>query len=277
MSREFVPGTQIEIVRSIERGRFKHALFDFDGTVSILREGWQLVMAPVMLESICGDTEPTREIEEEVREFIDDSTGIQTILQMEHLVELVQKHGHVPQEEILDAWGYKKIYNDRLMECVNERIRKLEAGELTPVDMTLRGALDFLERLSKQDLAMYIFSGTDREDVRNEARLVGAAPYFTEIWGALRTFKEYNKEMVLKDIIKKYDLHGAEVLIVGDGPVEIRNARDLGCVAVGVASDEVRGHGWNEEKRTRLLEAGADLLIPDFSEGEALTQYLFPE
>ncbi len=275
MSRNYLPETQIEIINEVDRGRLKHALFDFDGTVSLLREGWQLVMAPLMAEMICGDTEPTSALLEEVREFIEDSTGIQTILQMEELAKMVRSHGLVPEDKVLDAQGYKDIYNERLMLRVNERIAKLDKGEMMPIDVTVRGALDFLERLSKRDLTMYIFSGTDRDDVRNEARLVGAAPYFQEIWGALKTFKDYNKEMVLKDIIAKNDLHGAEVLIVGDGPVEIRNAKATGCISIGVASDEIAGHGWDEEKRERLIKAGADIMIPDFGEGLALVEYLF--
>ena len=43
-----------------------------------------------------------------------------------------------------------------------------------------------------------------------------------------------------------------------------------------VASDEIKGQGWNEEKRERLIKAGADIMIPDFGEGEALVDYLFP-
>jgi phosphoglycolate phosphatase-like HAD superfamily hydrolase len=275
MSKNYLPETQIEIINEIDRGRLKHALFDFDGTVSLLREGWQLVMAPLMAEMICGDTEPTAAIQEEVREFIEDSTGIQTILQMEELAKMVRSHGLVPENKVLDAQGYKNIYNERLMLRVDERIAKLDKGEMMPIDVTVRGSLGFLERLSKRDLTMYIFSGTDRDDVRNEARLVGAAPYFQEIWGALKTFKDYNKEMVLKDIIAKNDLRGAEVLIVGDGPVEIRNAKANGCISIGVASDEIAGFGWNEEKRERLIKAGADIMIPDFGEGRALAEYLF--
>ncbi|MEX2015893.1 MAG: hypothetical protein WD873_04580, partial [Candidatus Hydrogenedentales bacterium] len=72
-------------------------------------------------------------------------------------------------------------------------------------------------------------------------------------------------------------LEGAEVLIIGDGPVELRTARDHGCVALGVASDEQRGHGWDETKRARLVRAGADLLVPDFAEPDALLRYLFDE
>ena len=197
MSRNCLPGTQIEIINEVERGRFKHGLFDFDGTVSLLREGWQRIMAPVMIEMICGDTEPTPEIEHEVHEYIEESTGIQTILQMQHLVEMIRAHGLVPEDRILDAQGYKKVYNDRLMVPVRERIAKLEAGEFTLEDVTLRAALDFLARLRDKGLAMYVFSGTDRADVRNETAKVGAAPFFQEIWGALKTFEEYSKEKVI--------------------------------------------------------------------------------
>ncbi|MBI4556499.1 MAG: HAD family hydrolase [Candidatus Hydrogenedentes bacterium] len=276
MSRNFLPGTQIEIINEVERGRFKHALFDFDGTVSVLREGWEKVMKPVMVQAICGDTAPTPEIEREVEKFIDESTGIQTIYQMQRLVEMVRAHGLVPEEKILDAWGYKTIYNEQLMVPVRDRIARYEKGELTIEQVTLRGALEFLKRLAGRGVTLYVFSGTDQEDVRNEAQRIGAAPFFKEILGAIRSLEDYSKDKVIKDIIRTHDLHGAEVLICGDGPVEIRNAKENGCVALGVASDEVNRHGWNLHKRERLLRAGADILIPDFGELDALLAYLFP-
>jgi phosphoglycolate phosphatase-like HAD superfamily hydrolase len=183
----------------------------------------------------------------------------------------------VPEDRILDAYAYKDIYNERLMVPVNERIRKLETGALPLDQVTLRGSMDFVRVLRDRGVILYVFSGTDREDVRNEANKVGAAPYFNEIWGAVRSIEEYSKEKVLKEIIAAHDLHGSEVMVVGDGPVEIRNAKKNGCIALGVASDEVRGHGWNEPKRQRLLRAGADIMIPDFREGETLLKYLFNE
>jgi len=266
----------MEIIRDTERGRFKHALFDFDGTVSLLREGWQHVMAPLMAEMICGDTAPTPEIEKAVADYIDESTGINTILQMEHLVKMVKDYGLVPEDKILDAHGYKAIYNERLMIRVSERIEELRTGKLPIENVIVRGSIDFVKALADRGLTMYIFSGTDRDDVRNESALVGVAPYFAEIWGAMRTYAESNKEMIIKQIIANHDLHGSEVLVVGDGPVEIRLAREHGCVSVGVCSDEERGHGWSEEKRERLTRAGADILVPDFGEHDALIEYLFP-
>lgn len=276
MDQNFLPGTQIEIVNpDITRGLFKHILFDFDGTISLLREGWQGIMTPVCIEMICGETTPTPAIAEEVNKMIDETTGIQTIFQMERLVEMVRAHGLVPEDKILDPAGYKQIYNDRLMVPVRERIAKLESGATTVDQVTVRGAMRFLELLSKRSLHMYVFSGTDRDDVRNEAAKVGAAPYFEEIWGAIPSVEEYSKEKVIRDIIAQHQLHGAEVLAIGDGPVELRNVKDAGGVALGICSDEERGEGWDLHKRQRLIRAGADILIPDFSEAEKLVEYLF--
>ena len=277
MTTQCIPGTGMEIIREVERGRFKYGLFDFDGTVSLMREGWQQVMGPLMAELICGGAEPTPEINQAVADYIDESTGINTILQMEHLVKMVHEYGMVPEDQILDAHGYKKIYNDRLMERVRERIADLQSGVLKPVDVTVKGSLDFVKALHDRGLQMYIYSGTDRDDVRNESGLVGAAQYFTEIWGALHTYAESNKEMIIKKIIAEHKLHGSEVLVVGDGPVEIRLAHEHECVSIGVCSDEERGFGWNDEKRQRLTKAGADILIADFGEWAALIDYLFPK
>ena len=276
MDRDYLPGTQIEIINTVERGRLKHLLFDFDGTISLLREGWQGIMAPVCVEMICGDSSPTPPIEAEVADMIDETTGIQTILQMERLVEMVRAHGLVPEDRVLDAQGYKQIYNDRLMVPVRERIALLESGQRTVEEVTVRGALTFLKLLSEKDVTMYVFSGTDRADVRNESSKVGAAPYFKEIWGALTSIAEYSKEKVIKDIMAQHHLHGTEVLAVGDGPVELRNVKEQGGIALGVASDEKRGYGWDEPKRERLIRAGADILVPDFQEAQALVDYLFP-
>ena len=56
----------------------------------------------------------------------------------------------------------------------------------------------------------------------------------------------------------------------GDGPVEIREINKRGGLAVGIASDEVRRFGLNTTKRSRLIRAGADLVIPDFSQRTTL-------
>lgn len=273
---EKVPGTDIRILQDIERGRFKYALFDFDGTVSLLREGWQAIMTPVCLDAIRGNSPVTPELEAAVHEMIEETTGIQTIIQMERLVEMVREFGFVPESDVLDAHGYKALYNERLLVPVRERIARIQNGQDPIQNWIVNGSIDFLKRLKARGLEMYIFSGTDRDDVVNEANVLGVAPYFNEIWGALRTVEEYSKEQVLRDLIAQHDLHGAEVLVCGDGPVEIRNGKQFGCVTIGICSDEKTGQGWDEAKIPRLTKAGADLMICDFAEAAALEGYLFP-
>ncbi|MFH1940817.1 MAG: HAD family hydrolase [bacterium] len=271
-----LPGTEIRILnKAVEKGRIRHAIFDFDGTISLLREGWERIMEPVMVESICGDTKPIQEIIDRVRKTIDESTGIQTIFQMEILVGMVKEFGIVPDNRILDAWGYKKAYNDRLMVLIRERIADLESGKKSIQDFILNGSVDFCRKLYDRGVRMYLASGTDREDVQNESKILKIARYFQGgIYGAVGRIEDFSKDKVIKEIIKNHSLYGPEVVVFGDGPVEIRNARSNGAIAVGIASDEVKGSGWNERKVNRLMDAGCDILMPDFSDGDALLRYL---
>ena len=278
-TQTFLPGTQIEILNpDIQRGNIKHAVFDFDGTVSILREGWPEIMLPVMLDAIRGDTPVTQELEQACIDYIDESTGIQTVLQMEHLVEMVRDFGFVPKDQILDARGYKQIYNDALMVPVNARLAALKRGDTTLEDVTVRGSREFVKAVYDRGVRVYIASGTDRDDVRNETDACEIAQWAEGgIWGAIGNVEAYSKDKVIKEIIAENDLQGSELVVVGDGPVEIKNAKSNGGIAVGVASDEVTGHGWNMDKRPRLVKAGCDILIPDFAELDAVTKYLFNE
>ena len=115
-------------------------------------------------------------------------------------------------------------------------------------------------------------------NVRNESEKITAARYFKGgIYGAIGTIKDYSKDKVIKEIFKKHKLHGSELIIFGDGPVEILNAKQNNAIAVGVASDEINGQGWNETKIIRLTKAGCDILIPDFLEGSTLIDFLFGE
>lgn len=268
-----LPDSEIEIITPCGQRPLEHALFDFDGTISLLREGWQHIMQAVCVEEICGEHPPTPEVEAQVAQFIEESTGEQTIVQMERLVEMVREAGYVPESQIQDAWGYKARYNERLIQPVNERLAKLEQGEVPVEAYVVRAVQTFLAQLHQAGLHLYVFSGTDQADVRHEAEVLGVASYFQEIWGALPASKAFSKEKTIQHILEKHQLSGEALLAVGDGPVEIRNIKAVGGTAVGVASDEVHG-GWSQEKRERLLRAGADILIPDFRDADRLYQYL---
>ncbi|MEN8202416.1 MAG: PfkB family carbohydrate kinase [Bacteroidota bacterium] len=262
-------------------GHLKHALFDHDGTISTIRQGWEAVMEPMMIKAIMGgdpekaDRQVYRKIREQVLEFIDRSTGIQTILQMEELVHMVEAANMVPKDQILDKFGYKKIYNDALMEMVSERLEKLENGTLDVDDFTISGSVEFLRTLKSRGVTLYLASGTDQEDVIHEARVLGYADLFDGgIYGSKNDIRKYSKKMVINRIMEEHKLQGKEMAVFGDGPVEIRECKNSLGIAVGVASDEIKRSGLNEEKRSRLIRAGADLIIPDFGNKEKLLDLL---
>jgi phosphoglycolate phosphatase-like HAD superfamily hydrolase len=259
----------------VVRGRFRHALFDFDGTISVIRQGWEGVMAPLMVEMICDGREPTPEIEAEVHEFIDRSTGILTIEQMQWLEEAVRRYGFA--KKVRTARDYKRIYIERLAIPVQERLGRLERGEVTQDGLMMAGARPFVEGLSQRGLTLYVASGTDHQFVAQEIEALGMAHFFSGgMYGSRDSGEMWTKERVIAGILADHSLHGAELLVVGDGPVEIRQARAQGAVALGVATDEIKRSGWNEHKIARLTNAGADLLAPDFSQHAALLGYLFP-
>ena len=162
------------------------------------------------------------------------------------------------------------------MKMVKRRIAKLKSGELDVGDCTLKGATVFLRELRARGVRLYLVSGTDQADTRAEAEALGYAELFDGgIEGALGDVREFSKKMVIERIMREHRLEGAELAVFGDGPVEMRECRKRGGLAVGVASNEVRRFGLNLEKRARLVTAGAHLIAPDFSQGKTLLSLLF--
>jgi len=254
-------------------GHIKYALIDFDGTISVIRQGWEDVMTQLMIEMICDGNPPTPEIEREVREYVDYSTGILTIRQMEWLAEAVRRYGISKKPR--DAYEYKRIYNQRMLLLVENRLRKLVNGDLNPDDLMICGSRRFLEELYKKGVVMYLASGTDHEYVLREAEALRITEYFKGgVYGALDYTEANSKEKIIERILSENELHGRELLVVGDGPVEIRSAKARGSIALGVASDEVRRMGLNPRKRKRLIDAGADAIIPGFTRTDELMKLL---
>jgi phosphoglycolate phosphatase-like HAD superfamily hydrolase len=277
-----LPGTLIEVLEPPPADlALRYAVFDHDGTVSTLRQGWEEVMEPMMVEAVMGERYRTadealyRRTVDRVRQYIDQTTGIQTLVQMQGLVAMVREAGLVPTDRILDMHGYKAIYNEALMRRVGERLERLRAGELGIEDFTLKGAVRFVERLTRLGIVCFLASGTDQEDVRSEARALGYAELFAGgIYGAVGDVTRDAKREVLARIMADIGDSRGRLATFGDGPVEMRETRRQGGVAVGVASDEVRRFGLNPAKRARLIRAGAILVIPDFSQAEALLRVL---
>lgn len=256
------------------RPKVKAALFDFDGTLSTLRHGWESVMKPLCLEMISGNSPVTPELEREVSEYIETSTGIQTIHQMIWLAERVHSYGQNPSAPT-DPWWYKAEYNRRLMEAIKSRIEDVASGRKPKETFLMKGSEAFLQALRERGIAIYVASGTDHPDVMNESGVLGLQPYFNEIAGAPIGKIDCSKEAVLRKLAEDHNLKGMEVVVIGDGKVEIALGREMGAIALGIASDEERCEGFNPDKESRLIKAGAHALIGDFSNREEILSFLF--
>jgi phosphoglycolate phosphatase-like HAD superfamily hydrolase len=144
-----------------------------------------------------------------------------------------------------------------------------------------------IERLGHIRHAVFDFDGTlsvIREGwagaitaVLDEARSLGLETFFREhIYGAEEVSEVDQKERIIRHILAENHLSGAELMVVGDIPVEIREALKCGAITLGVASDEVKRSGWDEHKVSRLAKAGPDLPVADFGCWDSLLAFLNP-
>jgi phosphoglycolate phosphatase-like HAD superfamily hydrolase len=256
-----------------DRSKLKVALFDFDGTVSTLRHGWEKIMEPMMLEMIAGSSAIDEALIAEVRDYIDQSTGIQTIYQMQWLAEAVRKYGKNPGASD-DPWWYKAEYNRRLMCLVEERKESILKGNKTRKDFLVKGSEEFLTALVENGVEIYVASGTDHEDVVKEAEILGLKKYFKEIAGAPPGKADCSKEAVLRKLVQENNLKGQEVIVIGDGKVEIALGKEVGAITLGVASEEEKLCGVNPIKRERLIKAGAHAITGDFECRDEIFEWL---
>jgi len=272
----FLEGSTVEVLRGISRTqRPRCALFDFDGTLSLIREGWPQVMIPMMVAILkqSGTGESDEELDRVVTDFVTELTGRQTIYQMIRLAEELGKRGGIPA----DPQEYKNRYLDLLMEKIRHRRMRLRTGKALPADYLVPGSVQMLRALRERGVRLYLASGTDEQYVREEARLLELDGFFgRHIYGAQRDYANHSKRMVIERILRENRIDGASLVGFGDGYVEIENVKSCGGIAVALATDEANPGGAPDPwKRTRLSAAGADLSVPDFRDWKILIRCLF--
>lgn len=263
-----------QIREGVSAANARVVLFDFDGTLSLIRSGWMDVMVPMMVEVLAalGTGETEAELEEIVREYVFRLTGKDTIFQMFELADQVRRRGGEP----LDPLVYKHRYLDLLWTRIRDRVEELKQGE-SPEKYLVPGSIALLEELKQRGLKLYLASGTDEIYMKEEARLLGLNPYFDGgVFGALDDYKSFSKAILIQRIIDSAEARGDEFLAFGDGYVEIENVKQVGGVTVGVASDEPACQQVDEWKRNRLVSVGADYIVPNYLCREQLLTRLFP-
>jgi phosphoglycolate phosphatase-like HAD superfamily hydrolase len=256
-------------------GRAKVVLFDFDGTVSVIRAGWTEIMVPMMVEILAnlGTGESESDLRTVVEEFVGRLTGKDTVWQMIELTEQIVKRRGQPQDPLV----YKHMYLARLNEKIKDRLEDLRRRRVSPDKYLVPGTRPLLEALRERGLRLYLASGTDEPYMKEEASLLDVERYFDGgVFGAQDDYRNFSKAILIERIIGSAECRGEELLGFGDGYIEIQNVKHVGGVAVGVATDEPDCQVVNEWKRKRLAEVGADYIIPNYLCHKKLLETLLP-
>jgi phosphoglycolate phosphatase len=265
----------LEIIRpGVSAANARAVIFDFDGTLSLVRSGWMDVMVPMCVEQLSElNTGVSAEtLKSVVEDFVWRLTGKETIYQMMALADAIRKRGGIPLEPSM----YKKMYLERLWTLIESRIVSLRNGSASPEKYLVPGSRQMLKELRQRGLTLYLASGTDDANVKEEASLLDIARYFDgRIYGALDDLTIFSKAILVRDLVSKAGHKGDELLAFGDGYVEIEEVKKAGGTAVGVASAEPECMVVDEWKRKRLIGVGADVVIPNFEGTAELTQVLF--
>jgi phosphoglycolate phosphatase-like HAD superfamily hydrolase len=202
--------------------------------------------------------------------------GKASSFQMAMCAERVRERGGQPP----DPERLLQEYQRRLDVVIHERSECILTGRSPRDNFVVYGARKLLEKLRARGLRLIILSGTSEPRVKEEAALLELAPYFdAHIYGGTADLAQSSKNAILGRLLREEKLRGEHVLSFGDGPVEIQLTRQLGGLAIAVASDEEQnGSGIMDPlKRRQLLEAGADVVIPDYADADALLSLLLGE
>jgi len=248
-------------------------LFDFDGTLSRERDGWVNLMVATNSAALIQAV-PNISVQVAVDWIIRDiekTIGIPTYQQMKRLAEEIDRRGG----KSLSPQRYKDVYNHALVSMVKSAHQKLEKSELDVEDLRVPGTIDLLIELSNRfgiD-ALYLTSGTDIRPVRESVEILGYEKFFGAriiASGSIDNPEVCIKHVIVKRLVERQRLQPAQLLCFGDGIPELEYTNQFGGICVGVLTPdkshyESQGHFTIEQKRERLIKAGAHILVPDFN------------
>lgn len=249
-------------------------VFDFDGTVSLIRAGWARIMSDLMVDGLAATAsgESESDLRSLTQHYIAELTGLPSVHQFNRYCEELQKRGTTPEP----VEFYLDEYHRRLLAEADRRKDDVRSGRTPPDEWTVPGTRNLLEALRDRGIELTLASGTYVDDVIEEAELLQLTPFFEDrIFGPRGDHCGFTKFGVMQAVIEQHSLDGPDLAAFGDGQVEIENARTLGATAVAVASDELNRNGRPDEiKRTQLIAAGAHAVVPDYRDPQPLLDWL---
>ena len=261
-----MPPASVELLTpDLPRGGFRVAVFDFDGTVSLLREGWARVMADMGVE-LLDDPSAFAFLELEMLML----SGKPSVIQMERLRAIAVDRGKASPA----AAELLAEFNRRLATLTEDRRAALVNGTDPPEAWTVPGTHDLLTNLRDRGVTLVLASGTPMEAVRAESELLKLTPFFEDrVFAPDGASGEFTKQAVIAGL----GVSGPELIGFGDGYAETVEVKRVGGVAVGLATVEAGRGGLNPVKRRMLIDLGADMILPHYDPAGELAGWLFGE
>ncbi|HSH94744.1 MAG TPA: HAD family hydrolase [Roseimicrobium sp.] len=242
----------------------KHIVFDFDGTVSLLRGGWADIMLTQYLRHLPPQGhEDSVQHQAHLLDIILSLNGRPTIHQMIRLVDEMKKRGLTANPVDL----YQAEFQQELISMSAARMSAIRQGQRHPDEFLVPGTRPLLELLTSSGFAIYLLSGTHHCHLIEETACLGIDHFFSGgIFGPDDDDTAFSKRTVLEQILKTSGAAPAELLSFGDGPVELRETRSLGGTAIAIACDEAEplSGRLDPHKHGRLLSAGAHGILADY-------------
>lgn len=261
------PPPSVELVHPhLRRGPFRVAVFDFDGTVSLIREGWAKIMAGMGVE-LLADLTQFDHLELEMLKL----SGQPSIFQMRKLAEEAAAVGRSSPH----PGDLLREFTQRLLAMSADRKRRLADGTDPPAAWAVPGTHEVLSALRDRDVLLVLASGTPMEFVREEAALLKLTDFFGDrFYAPAGDTPHFSKRDVIERLLREVGVPGEQVIGFGDGYAETVEMKRAGGVAVGVASREAGDRGVNPLKRGMLIELGADVIVPHFADHAELVPWL---
>lgn len=248
---------------------FRVAVVDFDGTVSLIREGWAREMADVGVAALVRPVpgEVVSEIEEQMLRL----SGRPSLVQMTKLAGMIAAWGVTPPS----PQALHDEFLKRLFAKIDGRKRALADGSAPPEAWAVPGTHDLLRALRDRGTALYLVSGTEYGDVIEEMSLLKLEEFFgPRVYAPKPGETTFHKRAAIATILRDERATGDDLLGFGDGYSETVEVLAAGGVAVGVASVEVGQTGPCPRKSALLREWGADPIVADYRDAVGLVARL---
>jgi phosphoglycolate phosphatase-like HAD superfamily hydrolase len=263
----------IEVIHPGPARPVRAVLFDFDGTLSMLRAGWARIMEAQMMAELrrAGDRSAEHNLVTRIRAGILANNGRPTVWQMRFLAEEVRARGVQPRS----PEEYLADFLARLLAVVGARRVAITSGRSGVEAFTVPGALPLLADLRARGIPLVLASGTDRPAVVSEAELLGVANFFgPDLHAPIDEDPSFSKRAVIEVFLRQTGIPGEGLVGFGDGVVETQEVKRVGGRAIGVACSEEEPGQLDHAKRAALIEAGADVVITDYRSAGRLLSWL---